>query len=138
MSSDRPMQLGMVGLGRMGANLVRRLMRGGHRCVVYDVNAEAVKALEAEGRHRGVLAGGFRGQARQSHGQCLADAAGRRRGSDAGDLFPLLEPDDVVIDGGNSYYRDDIRRAPQLAVEGFTMSTSAPAAGSGAWSAATA
>ena len=49
MATDKPMQLGMVGLGRMGANLVRRLMRDGHRCVVYDVNADAVKALEAEG-----------------------------------------------------------------------------------------
>ncbi len=49
MATDRPMQLGMVGLGRMGANLVRRLMRDGHRCVVYDVNADAVKQLESEG-----------------------------------------------------------------------------------------
>jgi len=49
MATDKPMQLGMVGLGRMGANLVRRLMRDGHRCVVYDVNADAVKALESEG-----------------------------------------------------------------------------------------
>ncbi len=49
MATDKPMQLGMIGLGRMGANLVRRLMRDGHRCVVYDVNADAVQALEAEG-----------------------------------------------------------------------------------------
>ena len=49
MATDTPMQLGMIGLGRMGANLVRRLMRDGHRCVVYDVNADAIKALEAEG-----------------------------------------------------------------------------------------
>ena len=50
MATDRPMQLGMVGLGRMGSNLVRRLMRDGHRCVAYDVNADAVKTLEHEGR----------------------------------------------------------------------------------------
>ncbi len=49
MATDKPMQLGMIGLGRMGANLVRRLMRGGHHCVVYDINADAVKTLEAEG-----------------------------------------------------------------------------------------
>ena len=52
MATDKPMQLGMIGLGRMGANLVRRLMRDGHRCVVFDINADAVKRLEGRGRHR--------------------------------------------------------------------------------------
>ena len=63
MTTDNPMQLGMIGLGRMGANLVRRLMRDGHHCVAYDVNADAVKALEAEGAVRASTAGRVRGRA---------------------------------------------------------------------------
>ena len=82
MTTDKPMQLGMIGLGRMGANLVRRLMRDGHSCVAYDVNTDAVKA-RGRRRHRRILAGGFRRQAQRAPGD-LADAAGGHRGSDAG------------------------------------------------------
>ena len=121
MATDKPMQLGMVGLGRMGANLVRRLMRDGHRCVVYDVNAAAVKQLEGEGATGADVAGGLRQQAREAPRR-LGDAAGRRSSQPTLDeLVPLLEADDIVIDGGNSYYRDDITRAEQLRAAGHPL-----------------
>ncbi len=112
------MQLAMVGLGRMGANLARRLMRDGHRCVVYDVNADAVRALEAEGAMGA------------SSLQDLVARLDRPRavwlmlpaaivGQTLTALVPLLEPDDAVIDGGNSYYRDDIVRAMDLGAQGI-------------------
>jgi 6-phosphogluconate dehydrogenase len=110
------MQLGMVGLGRMGANLVRRLMRDGHRCVVYDVNPEAVKQLDAEGATG------------TSSLQELVDKLEQPRAvwlmlpaaivdSTLEQLVPLLARGDAVIDGGNSYYRDDITRAKQLVAQ---------------------
>ena len=116
MATDTPMQLGMVGLGRMGANLVRRLMRDGHRCVVYDVNPEAVKQLDAEGATG------------TSSLQELVDKLEHPRAvwlmlpaaivdSTLDELTPLLEPGDAVIDGGNSYYRDDITRAERLVAQ---------------------
>jgi 6-phosphogluconate dehydrogenase len=113
MATDTPMQLGMVGLGRMGANLVRRLMRDGHRCVVYDVNPEAVKQLDAQGASATTSL------------QELVDKLERPRAvwlmlpaaivdSTLDELVPLLSPGDTVIDGGNSYYRDDITRGERL------------------------
>ena len=75
MATDTPMQLGMVGLGRMGSNLVRRLMRDGHRCVVYDVNPEAVKQLDAEGATGATSLQELRGQAGTTP-RGVADAAG--------------------------------------------------------------
>ena len=81
MPTDTPMQLGMIGLGRMGANLVRRLMRDGHRCVAYDVNPDAVKSLEAEGATGRGEPGGLRGQAGEAAGH-LDHGAGRHRRAD--------------------------------------------------------
>jgi len=118
MPTDTPMELGMVGLGRMGANLVRRLMRDGHRTVVYDVSPDAVGALAAEG------AGGA---------SSLEDLVERLDAPRAvwlmlpaaivqqtlDQLVPILEAGDTVIDGGNSYYRDDITRAAQLQANGL-------------------
>jgi 6-phosphogluconate dehydrogenase len=111
------MQLGMIGLGRMGANLVRRLLRAGHTCVVFDQNQAAVTQLEGEGA---VGAGSLeelvaRLEApRAAWVMVPAGVAGRVVEA----LGGLLEPEDVVIDGGNSYYRDDIARAEALGARG--------------------
>ncbi|MGV0990992.1 MAG: phosphogluconate dehydrogenase (NAD(+)-dependent, decarboxylating) [Mycobacterium sp.] len=110
------MQLGMVGLGRMGANLVRRLMRDGHRCVVYDVNPDAVTMLEAEGATGASSLEDFVAKLDKPRAMWLMLPAAIVDPT-LEKLLPFLEPDDVVIDGGNSYYRDDITRAHHLAEE---------------------
>ncbi len=118
MATDRPMQLGMVGLGRMGANLVRRLMRDGHSCVVFDVNADAVTALEADGATGSSSLADFVGKLTEPRAIWLMlPAAIVDRTLDQ--LIPLLGKGDIVIDGGNSYYRDDITRAARLAESGL-------------------
>ncbi len=114
MATDRPMQLGMIGLGRMGANLVRRLMRDGHRCVVYDHNADAVSQLEGEGATGASSLQDFVAKLEQPRTAWLMLPAAVT-GQTLTELAELLEPGDAVIDGGNSYYRDDIARAKQLA-----------------------
>jgi len=114
MATDRPMQLGMIGLGRMGSNLVRRLMRDGHRCVAYDVSAGAVKGLEGEGATGAGSLADFVAKLEKPRAAWLMVPAGVV-GPTLEQLVPLLEPGDTVIDGGNSYYRDDIRRAKELA-----------------------
>jgi 6-phosphogluconate dehydrogenase len=108
------MQLGMVGLGRMGANLVRRLMRDGHRCVVYDHTADHVKQLESEGATGATSLADFVAKLEKPRAAWLMLPAAVT-GSTLDQLAELLEPGDTVIDGGNSYYRDDITRAKQLA-----------------------
>jgi 6-phosphogluconate dehydrogenase len=113
MATDTPMQLGMVGLGRMGSNLVRRLMRDGHHCVAYDVNADAVKTLAGEGAAGATsLADLVAKLDRPRTVWLMVPAAIVDPILD--ELVPLLEPGDAVIDGGNSYYRDDITRAKRL------------------------
>jgi 6-phosphogluconate dehydrogenase len=107
------MQLGMVGLGRMGSNLVRRLMRDGHRCVVYDVHADTVKQLEEEGATGATSLEDFAAKLEKPRTAWLMLPAAIV-GSTLDRLVPLLEPGDMVIDGGNSHYRDDIARAKQL------------------------
>ena len=112
------MELGMIGLGRMGGNMARRLMKAGHRCVVYDVSAEAVKGLAGEGGVGAASLGDFVARlARPRHVWLMVPAALVDR--TLGDLVPLLERDDVVIDGGNSHYHDDIRRARELTPGGL-------------------
>src|SRR5919198_5965805 len=114
MATDRPMQLGMIGLGRMGANLVRRLMRDGHRCVVFDVNADVVKELEGEGATGTSSLEEFVSALEPPRAAWLMlPAAIVDRTLDQ--LVPHLEPGDILIDGGNSYYRDDMTRAKRLA-----------------------
>src|SRR5579863_4652342 len=108
------MQLGMIGLGRMGANLVRRLMNDGHRCVVYDVNADAVKALETEGAAGSTSLEDFVGRLERPRAMWIMVPAAIVQGT-LDQLTRLLDAGDIVIDGGNSYYRDDIVRAKQLA-----------------------
>jgi 6-phosphogluconate dehydrogenase len=113
MATDKPMQLGMVGLGRMGSNLVRRLIHDGHRCVVYDVNVDVVKELEAEGSTGTTsLADLVRKLEKPRAVWLMLPAASVD--STLEQLVALLEPGDTVIDGGNSYYRNDITRAKQL------------------------
>jgi 6-phosphogluconate dehydrogenase len=118
MPTDTPMQLGMIGLGRMGANLVRRLMRDGHRCVAYDVNSDAVKALEADGAQGAESLADFVGKLEKPRAMWIMVPAGIVEQT-LDQLRPLLDPGDIVIDGGNSYYRDDITRAADLARSGI-------------------
>jgi 6-phosphogluconate dehydrogenase len=111
------MQLGMIGLGRMGANMVRRVRKAGHDCVVYDVHAEAVQALAREGATGAAsLAAFVKALARPRAIWLMVPAAVVDETLRA--LLPLLEADDVVIDGGNSHYHDDIRRAGELKPRG--------------------
>ena len=114
MTTDNSMQLGMVGLGRMGANLVRRLMRDGHRCVVYDVNAAAVADLVSEGATGASDLDDFVAKLEPPRNAWLMLPAAIT-GRTLDHLCSMLEPGDAVIDGGNSYYRDDIARAKKLA-----------------------
>jgi 6-phosphogluconate dehydrogenase len=113
MPTDKPMQLGMIGLGRMGANLVRRLMRDGHHCVAYDRNPDVVKGLVAEGADGASSLADFVAQLSQPRAIWIMVPAAVVQ-STIDQLKPLLADGDIVIDGGNSYYRDDIERAKQL------------------------
>src|SRR5215472_14413712 len=114
MTTGNPMQLGMIGLGRMGANLVRRLMRDGHECVVYDVSADAVKTLEGEGAIGATQLADFVAKLTPPRAIWIMVPAAVVD-STLEQLVPSLDPGDIVIDGGNSYYRDDITRARRLA-----------------------
>jgi len=118
MATDKPMQLGMIGLGRMGANLVRRLLRDGHRCVAYDVNPDAVKALEAEGADGAGSLAEFVGKLEKPRNIWIMVPAGIVQ-STLDQLVPLVDANDIIIDGGNSYYRDDITRAKVLQASGI-------------------
>jgi 6-phosphogluconate dehydrogenase len=118
MPTDTPMQLGMIGLGRMGANLVRRLMRDGHHCVAYDVNPDAVKSLAGEGATGAESLADFVAKLEAPRNIWIMVPAGVVDKT-LEELRPLLEADDVVIDGGNSYYRDDITRAKDLKQDGI-------------------
>ena len=107
------MQLGMIGLGRMGANIVRRLMRDGHECVVYDVNEAVIAQLESEGATGARTLDEFVAQLDLPRTAWIMVPAGLT-GPTVQDLAGRLEQGDVIIDGGNSYYRDDIERAQSL------------------------
>jgi 6-phosphogluconate dehydrogenase len=112
------MQLGMIGLGRMGANLVRRLMRGGHECVVYDLNAEAVRQLEGEGAVGAASIEDFVAKLTPPRAAWVMVPAAHA-GQTVSALAEQMEAGDIVIDGGNSYYRDDVERAEALAARGL-------------------
>jgi 6-phosphogluconate dehydrogenase len=111
------MQLGMIGLGRMGANMVRRLMRGGHACVVYDRAASAVEALVKEGASGESTLAHFINRLSQPRTICLMVPAAVVE-STLDELVPLVATDDTIIDGGNSHYHDDIARAAKLKARG--------------------
>jgi 6-phosphogluconate dehydrogenase len=112
------MQIGMIGLGRMGANMVRRLARGGHECVVFDRSAEAVAALAQEKAAGAASLADLVAKLRRPRAVwMMVPAAVVDETIEA--LEPLLERDDVLIDGGNSHHGDDIRRAQALAPKGI-------------------
>ena len=111
------MQVGMIGLGRMGANMVRRLMRGGHECVAYDVTGAAVQAIAAEGARGASTLDDFVEKLQKPRTIWLMVPAAVVD-STIEALLPKLAAGDTVIDGGNSYYRDDIARAARLAPSG--------------------
>lgn len=111
------MQLGMIGLGRMGANMVRRLTRGGHQCVVFDQSPESVKRVASEGATGASSLADFVKKLSTPRAAWLMVPAAAVD-STLGELAALLESGDIIIDGGNSYYIDDIRRAKELETRG--------------------
>jgi 6-phosphogluconate dehydrogenase len=113
------MQLGMIGLGRMGGNMVRRLMRHGHQCVVFDLNPENVKALAGEGASGGNSMEDFVKKLTKPRAAWVMVPAGAATESTVLKLAGLMEPGDTIIDGGNSYFKDDIRRSKILKEKGI-------------------
>jgi 6-phosphogluconate dehydrogenase len=111
-------QLGMIGLGRMGANMVRRLTKAGHTCVVYDVNAGAVKALDGKGITGAESLEDFVAKLSVPRAAWVMVPAGYT-GDTVNKLAALMSPGDIIIDGGNSYYHDDIARAAKLKEQGL-------------------
>jgi len=112
------MELGMIGLGRMGANIVRRLMRDGHECVVYDRNPDAIAQLTGEGATGATSVADLVGRLRAPRAVWVMVPAAFA-GATVTDVATHLATDDIVIDGGNSYYRDDVDRAAALAPRGI-------------------
>jgi len=107
------MQLGMIGLGRMGSNMVRRLMKGGHECVVFDMNPASIKQMAGEGATGASSLDDLARKLKKPRAVWLMVPAAVVDNTLA-ELAPRLEPGDAIIDGGNSYYVDDIRRAKEL------------------------
>ena len=112
------MELGMIGLGRMGSNMVQRLLRAGHQCVAYDVHPEAVQSLVKDGAVGAKSIEDFAKKLKAPRAIWIMVPAAVVDET-LKTLIPFLEKDDVVIDGGNSYYRDDIRRAAELKLKGI-------------------
>src|SRR5205814_9535176 len=108
------MQLGMIGLGRMGANMVRRLMRGGHECVVWDVSADNVTALAGEGATGAESLDDLLAKLDQPRAVWIMVPAGQATEQTVNDLAARMNSGDIIIDGGNSYFKDDARRAGEL------------------------
>jgi 6-phosphogluconate dehydrogenase len=108
------MQLGMVGLGRMGANMVRRLMKAGHVCVVYDRNPGSVETLTAEGATGARTFDEFVAALKRPRTAWIMVPAGEATEQTVSALAQRMEPGDIIVDGGNSYYKDDVRRAAWL------------------------
>src|SRR5271165_7114525 len=117
-SEESPMQLGMVGLGRMGANMVRRLIKAGHSCVVFDVFPKSVEELAKEKAVGSSSLQDLASRLQKPRAVWLMVPAAVVDETIAG-VLPYLEAGDILIDGGNSYYIDDIRRAKELAAKGI-------------------
>jgi 6-phosphogluconate dehydrogenase len=113
------MELGIVGLGRMGANMARRLMRDGHRIVAYDVNADAVSALAGEGADGAASLQELAAKLSAPRAVWVMVPSGEITEQTVEDVAAVLEAGDAIVDGGNSYYRDDIRRAEMLREKGL-------------------
>ena len=119
MATDTPMQLGMVGLGRMGTGLVRRLMHDGHRCVGYDVFPDAVTALEADGATGATTLEDFVAKLEKPRTAWVMVPAGEITDKTITALAEVLEPGDTIIDGGNTSFHDDLRHAAALKQKGI-------------------
>jgi len=113
------MQLGMIGLGRMGANMARRLMQAGHQCVVYDLNPDNVKQLTSQGATGAPSLDEFVKRLTKPRAAWVMVPAGNPTEQTVNALAQRFEPDDIIIDGGNSYYKDDVRRARALKERGI-------------------
>lgn len=121
MATSTPMQLGVVGLGRMGANIVRRLIRDGHKCVVFDLDPGAVATLEREGATGASSVADLVEKLSQPRAAWVMVPAGEVTGKTIEALASHMVAGDTIIDGGNSYYRDDMRRAAELAERGINL-----------------
>jgi 6-phosphogluconate dehydrogenase len=121
MPATETRQLGMVGLGRMGANLVRRLMRDGHECVVYDRSPGPIQQLASEGATGTSTLDDFVAALTKPRSAWVMVPAGDITGNTINALAERMEPGDIIIDGGNSYYRDDIERGAKLAERGIRL-----------------
>jgi 6-phosphogluconate dehydrogenase len=119
MATDKPMQLGMVGLGRMGAGIVRRLMADGHRCVGYDVNADAVAAIEKDGAGGATTLEDFVAQLEKPRAVWVMVPAGDITNKTITALAEVLDEGDIIVDGGNTHYHDDLRHAAALKEKGI-------------------
>jgi len=113
------MQLGMIGLGRMGANMVRRLMRGGHECVVFDLSTDNVKQIAGEGATGSNSIDDFIAKLNQPRAVWIMVPSGEATESTVNQLADRLEAGDTILDGGNSYFKDDARRALKLKPKGI-------------------
>ena len=119
MATDSPMQLGIVGLGRMGSNIARRLLRDGHRVVGYNRTPEAVEALKAEGGGGARSLDELVAALETPRAVWLMLPAGAVTEGVVSELAGKLEPGDTIVDGGNTHYPDDIRRAARLSERGI-------------------
>jgi 6-phosphogluconate dehydrogenase len=119
MTTDRPMALGVVGLGRMGSNIARRLMRDGHRCVVSDLDPAAVERMAAEGAVGSASLEALAAALDPPRIVWLMVPAGQATDGAVRAAADHLQPGDIVIDGGNTHYRDDVRRASELQERGI-------------------
>jgi 6-phosphogluconate dehydrogenase len=113
------MQLGIIGLGRMGGNIARRLMANGHSCVVYDTRKSAIEELAKDGASGANDLSNFTAQLQNPRAIWIMLPAGEITENTITEISPLLQPGDILIDGGNSWYRDDIRRARMLQAKGI-------------------
>jgi len=121
MAATETRQLGMVGLGRMGANIVRRLLRDGHECVVYDRSTGPVQQLVSEGAVGSSSLDEFVSKLTKPRAAWVMVPGGEITGNTINELARRMEPGDMIIDGGNSYYRDDISRAERLGRDGIRL-----------------